>query len=84
MCKDTVAFNGIMFIQGFAKAANRFKRYWWKASNVVKVKVKVKLDRRLGGPQNRSGCGDKEKKIPIPCWDSKPPIIQPIAQCSTT
>jgi hypothetical protein len=33
------------------------------------------LDRRLGGPQSRSGRGGEEK-IPSPCRDSNHPIIQ--------
>jgi len=34
------------------------------------------LDRRLGGPQNRSGCGgEKKSRQPLP--GLKPPIIQP-------
>jgi hypothetical protein len=37
------------------------------------------LDRRLGGPQSRSGHGDEEKNSkPIP--ELEPPIIQPVAQ----
>jgi hypothetical protein len=37
------------------------------------------LDRRLGGPQSRSGRGDEEKNFqPLPRLE--PPIIQPIAQ----
>jgi len=28
------------------------------------------LDKRLRGPQNRSGCGGKEEKIPCPCRES--------------
>jgi len=39
-----------------------------------------KLDRRLGGPQNRSG-RDDEEKIPSPARESNPrtPIVQPVA-----
>jgi hypothetical protein len=41
------------------------------------------LDRRLGGPQSRSGHGGEEKNSqPLPGLE--PPIIQPIAQCCTT
>jgi len=37
------------------------------------------LDRRLGGPQNRSGHGGEEKNSqPLP--GPKPPIIQPVTQ----
>jgi hypothetical protein len=41
------------------------------------------LDRRLGGPQGRSGCGGEEKNSqPLP--GPEPPIIQPVAQrCNT-
>jgi hypothetical protein len=39
------------------------------------------LDRRLGGPQSRSGRGG-EDKIPSPCRKSNPrtPIVQPLGQ----
>jgi hypothetical protein len=41
------------------------------------------LDRRLGGLQNRSAHGDEEKNSqPLPGLE--PPIIQPVAQRSTT
>jgi hypothetical protein len=37
------------------------------------------LDRRLGGPQSRSGCGGEEKNSqPLPVLE--PPIIQPVDQ----
>jgi len=37
------------------------------------------LDRRLGGPQSRSGHGGEEKNSqPLPGLE--PPIIQPVAQ----
>jgi hypothetical protein len=37
------------------------------------------LDRRLGGPQSRSGCGGEEKNSqPLPRLE--PPIMQPISQ----
>jgi hypothetical protein len=36
------------------------------------------LDRRLGGPQSRSGGGDEEKN-PRPLPGLEPPIIQPVA-----
>jgi hypothetical protein len=37
------------------------------------------LDRKLGGPQSRSGCGGEEKTSqPLP--GLKPLIIQPVAQ----
>jgi hypothetical protein len=40
------------------------------------------LDRRVGGPQSRYGCGSEEENSqPLP--GIKPPIIQPIAQCYT-
>jgi hypothetical protein len=42
------------------------------------------LDRRLGGPQSQSGCSGEGKKIPSSYQDSKPLIIQPVAQCYTT
>jgi hypothetical protein len=41
------------------------------------------LDRRLGGPQRRSGRGGEEKNFqPLPGLE--PPIIQPVAQSYTT
>jgi hypothetical protein len=42
------------------------------------------LDRRLGGPQSRSGRGGKEKNSqPLP--ELEPPIIQPVAlRCTTS
>jgi hypothetical protein len=41
------------------------------------------LDRRLGGPQSRSGHGGEEKNFhPLPGLE--PPIIQPAAQRYTT
>jgi hypothetical protein len=41
------------------------------------------LDRRLGGPQSRSGRGGEEKNSqPLPGLE--PPIIQPLDQCYTT
>jgi hypothetical protein len=41
------------------------------------------LDRRLGGPQSRSGRGGEEKNSqPLPGLES--PIIQPVAQRYTT
>jgi hypothetical protein len=40
-------------------------------------------DRRLGGPQSRSGCGGEEKNSqPLP--GQEPSIIQPVAQHYTT
>jgi hypothetical protein len=36
------------------------------------------LDRRLGGPQNRSGRGEQKNSQPLPGLE--PPIIQPVAQ----
>jgi hypothetical protein len=41
------------------------------------------LDRRLGGPQSRSGRGGEEKSSQ-PLLGLKPPIVQPVAQRSTT
>jgi hypothetical protein len=41
------------------------------------------LDRRLGGPQSRSGRGG-EKKHSRPLPELEPPIIQPVAQRYTT
>jgi hypothetical protein len=41
------------------------------------------LDRRLGGPQSRSGRGGEEK-ISQPLPGLEPPIIQPLAQRYTT
>jgi hypothetical protein len=43
------------------------------------------LDRRVGGPQSRSGRAVK-RKIPSPLRESnfRTPIIQPVAQCCTT
>jgi hypothetical protein len=41
------------------------------------------LDRRLSGPQNRSGSGGEEKNFqPLPAFE--PPIIRPVAQRYTT
>jgi len=41
------------------------------------------LDRRLGGPQSRSGRGGEEKNSqPLPGIEH--PIIQPVAQGNTT
>jgi hypothetical protein len=41
------------------------------------------LDRRLGGPQSRSGCGGEEKNSqPLP--GHEPPIIQLVARRYTT
>jgi hypothetical protein len=41
------------------------------------------LDRRLGGPQSRSGrCGEKKNSQPPP--ELEPPIIQPVARRCTT
>jgi hypothetical protein len=41
------------------------------------------LDRRLGGPQSRSGRnGDEKNSQPLP--ELEPSIIQPVAQCCTT
>jgi hypothetical protein len=37
------------------------------------------LDRRLGGPQSRSGCS-REEKNSQPLLVLEPPIIQPVAQ----
>jgi hypothetical protein len=40
------------------------------------------LDRRLGGPQNRFGCGGEQKNFqPLPGLET--PISQPVAQCYT-
>jgi hypothetical protein len=41
------------------------------------------LDRRLGGPQSRSGRGGEEKNSQ-PLSGLEPLIIQPVAQCYTT
>jgi hypothetical protein len=41
------------------------------------------MDRRLGGPQSRSGHGG-EKKNSQPLPGLEPPIIQPLAQRYTT
>jgi hypothetical protein len=42
----------------------------------------VPIERRLGGPQNRSGRGGEEKNSqPLPGLE--PPINQPVAQRST-
>jgi hypothetical protein len=41
------------------------------------------LDKRLGGPQSRYGCGGEEKNFqPLP--GVEPPIIQPLPQCYTS
>jgi hypothetical protein len=41
------------------------------------------LDRRLGGPQGRSGRGGEEKNLQsLPRFE--PPVIQPVAQRYTT
>jgi hypothetical protein len=42
------------------------------------------LDRRLGGPQSRSGHSGGEEKNSQPLSELEPPIIQPVAQCCTT
>jgi hypothetical protein len=40
------------------------------------------LDKKLGGPQSRSGGGGEEKNSqPLPGLEA--PIIQPVAQCCT-
>jgi hypothetical protein len=40
--------------------------------------LRYPLDRRLGGPQNRSGRGDEEKSSqPLPGFE--PPMVQPVA-----
>jgi hypothetical protein len=41
------------------------------------------LDRRLGGPQSRSGDSGEDKNYQ-PLSGLKPPIIHPVAQCYTT
>jgi hypothetical protein len=41
------------------------------------------LDRRMGEPQSRSGCGDDEKNSQF-LQALEPPFIQLIAQCYTT
>jgi hypothetical protein len=41
------------------------------------------LDRRLGGPQSRSGRGGEEKKNPQPLPGLEPPISQTVDQAST-
>jgi hypothetical protein len=41
------------------------------------------LDRSLGGPQSRSGCGGEEK-ISQPLLGVVPPIIKPVTQRYTT
>jgi hypothetical protein len=40
------------------------------------------LDRRLGGPQSRSGRGGEKNSQPLPALE--PPIFQPVAQRYTT
>jgi hypothetical protein len=41
------------------------------------------LDKRLGGPQSRSGrCGEEKNSQPLPGLEHR--IIQPVAQCYTT
>jgi hypothetical protein len=45
--------------------------------------VSYPLDKRLGGPQNRSGHGAEEKNSE-PLAGFKPLIIQPVAQRYTT
>jgi hypothetical protein len=40
------------------------------------------FDRRLGGPQSRSGVGEEKNSQPLPGLE--PPIIQPVAQHLTT
>jgi hypothetical protein len=37
------------------------------------------LDRRLGGPQNRSGRGGKEKNLMIDPARNWTPVVQPVA-----
>jgi hypothetical protein len=41
------------------------------------------LDRRMSGPQSRSGCGGEEKNSQ-PLSAHEPPIIQPVDQRHTT
>jgi hypothetical protein len=41
------------------------------------------LDRRLGGPQSRSGGGGEEKNSQL-LPELKPPVIHPVAQRCTT
>jgi hypothetical protein len=56
----------------------------WSASRYPQGKsCRYTLDRRLGGPQSRSGHGVEEKdSLPLPGLE--PPIIQPVAQRYTT
>jgi hypothetical protein len=45
--------------------------------------LRYPLDRRPGGPQSRSGRGGEEKNSqPLPRLE--PPVMQPVAQRSTT
>jgi len=39
----------------------------------------VPLDRRLGGPQSQSGCGEEGREIPDPVGN-RTPVIQPVAK----
>jgi hypothetical protein len=42
-----------------------------------KNNLRYPLDRRLGGPQSRSGSGAEEKKIPAPPGNQTP-VVQPV------
>jgi hypothetical protein len=57
----------------------------WSALPPGKESPLYPLDRRLGGPQSRSGRGGEEK-IPSPRRESNPrtPIVQPVAHRYTT
>jgi hypothetical protein len=60
----------------------------WSASRPGRFTLQGKspwyqLDRRLGGPQSRSGRGG-EKKHSQPLPGLEPPIIQPVTQHYTT
>jgi hypothetical protein len=42
------------------------------------------LDRRLGGPQSRSGiCGEEKNSWPYQALNSEPLVVQPVASCYT-
>jgi hypothetical protein len=69
-----------------AKLVNKFTTFYGTGTfNTVFTTAchRYPLDRRLGGPQSRSGHGGEEKNSqPLPGLE--PPIIQPVAHSYTT
>jgi hypothetical protein len=61
-------------------------KYWMEVSGQLHPQGKspwYPFDRRLGGPQTRSGRGREEKNSQL-LLRLEPPIIQPVAQRYTT